>query len=168
MENTVKTQADYNSKDMKLGFGFLQLDNLEPFQNFMKKILIDEDNKILMLIFKKFESSPMIIDYKNRKMIFPSKKEKPFSRFFSVTYEYSSEMRSVIIKTFSYINGNFQKGIRYINAENPKGFKLVNFLNIYSDNYLRTSRKLIENDEDYKMPVPDFYQILLTYKTETA
>ena len=85
MEKIDEQLTNSYSSDMKLGFGFLQAQNLSPFQNFLKKIEIDEENEKLTMTFTKFEASPIIFDFKNQKMTLPSKRQKTFDKFVTVT-----------------------------------------------------------------------------------
>jgi len=78
-----------------------------------------------------------------------------------VTFEYCDEKKSVLIKTFRFHKKQLERGIKYINVENIKDFKLTNFLEIQSENYLKTSKKLIENDSAYVIQIPDFYKSCL-------
>jgi hypothetical protein len=158
MENIKEEENSAYSSDMKLGFAFFKVENLEPFQNFLKKIEIDEDNEKLTMTFTKFEANPIIFDFKNQKMTLPSNRQKPFDKFMTVTFEYCRESKSVLIKTFSYNNKHLDKGMKRIKIEDLKNIKLTNFLNIYSENYFKTSKKLIENNSSYIIPIPDFYK----------
>lgn len=146
------------TSDMNYGFGFIQVEEDTPFQNFMRKIEVDEENNKLSMTFSKMASHPLIIDFKNKKMTLPSNRQKDFDKFISVTFEYCKEKKAVIVKTFFYHKGKLNKGIKYLSLEEIKRVKLTNFLNIYSNNYFKTSKKLIENDEKYIIPIPDFYK----------
>lgn len=152
-----KIQNDYSS-DMKFGFGFVQVQNYDPFQNFLKKIEVDEENNKLYLTFTRMQQSPLIIDFSNKKMTLPSHREKNFDKFMTVTFEYCREKKAIVLKTFNYQKGVLKKGLKYINVDDLQKVKLTNFLNIYSDNYFKTSKKLIDNDADYVFPIPDFYK----------
>ena len=133
-----KIGNDYSS-DMHYGFGFMQVQNDDPFQNFLKKIEIDEENEKLTMTFTKFASHPIVFDFKNQKMTLPSRKEKAFDKFMTVTFEYCKEKKAVAIKTFNFNKKHLEKGIKYVNVENLQDIKMTNFLNIYSDNYIKTS-----------------------------
>ncbi len=159
MENTEVSKVNSNfSSEMKLGFGFFQSQNDNPFQNFLKKIEVDDSTNKLTLTFSKFADKPIIIDFNNQKMKLPSNIEKAFNKFITVTYEYLSDKKSVVLKTFRFDNGKLYKGIKYFNVDDLNHIKLTNFLNIYYNNYLKASKKIMENDSNYVYPVPDFYK----------
>jgi hypothetical protein len=153
-----KKNVSTYSSDMDYGFGFIQVQENEPFRNFMRKIDVDEENNKLSMTFSKLAPNPLIIDFNNKKLTLPSNQQKDFNKFFTVTFEYCKEKKAVIVKTFNYNKGKLDKGIKYLSLEEIKKVKLTNFLNIYSDNYFRISKKLIENDEKYIVPIPDFYK----------
>jgi hypothetical protein len=162
MENNdvSKVNSDFTS-DMKLGFCFFQAQNDNPFQNFLKKIEVDDSTNKLTLTFSKFANKPIVIDFNNQKMKLPSNTEKAFNKFISVTYEYIADKKSVVLKTFRFDKGKLYKGIKSFDFNDLTHVKLTNFLNIYYDNYLKASRKITENDTNYVYPVPDFYKICL-------
>jgi hypothetical protein len=153
---------DFTS-EMRYGFGFMQIQNDDPFQNFMKKIEVDETNEKVTMTFTKLANSPIVIDFRNKKLTLPSNREKNFDKFLTVTFEYCREDRTVIVKTFRYYKGKFEKACKRLSIDDLKHVKPTNFLNIYSDNYFKTSKKLIENDSDYMFPIPDFYKLCVSH-----
>jgi hypothetical protein len=160
MENTfVHDETTGFTSDMKLGFCFFQAQNDNPFQNFLKKLEVDESSNKITLTFSKFADKPIVIDFNNKKMRLPSNTEKTFNKFISVTYEYVENTKSVVLKTFRFDKGVLYKGIKCFDSLDH--VKLVNFLNIYYENYLKASRKVTDNDTEYVFPVPDFYKTCL-------
>jgi hypothetical protein len=160
MTNSTITN-DYSS-DMKLGFGFMQVQDNHPFQNFLQKMEVDEKESKLTLTFSKFNHKPVVIDFKSQKMILSSENQTSFKKFISVTFEYVKEKKAVALKTIRFNKGKLEKGIKYLSIDDAKHVKLINFLEIYENNYTKTSQKLVDNDADYVFPIPDFYRTCLT------
>ncbi|MBP7497605.1 MAG: hypothetical protein KA792_08090 [Bacteroidales bacterium] len=151
---------NFNS-EMKLGFGFMQIQEDETFQNFLKKMEFNEENDQLKLVFSKFADKPVVIDFKKATMRFSNNSEKPFKKFFTVTYEYVQETKTIVIKTLKYIKGNFQKGIIEFNINDTEHLKLKNFIEIDSNNYMKTSKNIIEHNNSFSYMIPDFYKCCL-------
>ena len=155
MENS--NNENYTS-EMRLGFAFMQTQNAHPFQNFLKKIEMDETNNKLLLTFSKFASKPVEIDFKNQNVKLPSNKVTPFKKFITVTYEFVKDKKAVALKVFRFDNGKLYKGIKYFSSNELDKVQMINFLNLDYEKYMKASKKMEKNDTKYAYPIPDFYK----------